>query len=42
MSEPEAEDTGAEDAPAEGGAEPMPDAVPDDYLDQKPFDPSGR
>ena len=28
--------------PAEGEPEELPETVPDDWLDQKPFDPAGR
>ena len=42
MSESEREESSTEDAPAEEGVEPMPEVVPDDYLDQPAFDPAGR
>jgi hypothetical protein len=29
-------------APAEDDAEATPETVPDDWLEQKPFDPAGR
>ena len=46
MSEPEAEDEDEillpiEEAPAPG-VEVPPEGLPDDWLDQKPFDPAGR
>jgi hypothetical protein len=42
MSESENEEGAAEEAPAEEGVEPMPEVVPEDYLDQREYDPSGR
>ena len=47
MSEAEPEEGQPEEgrpeiAPAETDAEATPEAVPDDWLDQKPFDPAGR
>jgi hypothetical protein len=42
MSEPENDEGAAEEAPLEERVEGMPEVVPDDYLDQKPFDPAGR
>jgi hypothetical protein len=39
--EPEDEDDD-EEAPAPEPIEGMPENVPDDWLDQKPFDPAGR
>jgi hypothetical protein len=38
--EPEQQEEDAELEPPEG--EPLPPEVPDDLLDQKPFDPAGR
>jgi hypothetical protein len=42
MSEPENDEAPTEKTPAEEGVEPIPEVVPDDYLDPKPFDPAGR
>ena len=44
MSDPEAEDGAPEGAgtPDESDAEELPESVPEDWLDQKPFDPAGR
>lgn len=42
MSDAETEKTPPEDTPPESEEEEAPPSVPDDWLDQKPFDPSGR
>ena len=41
MSETE-DDLPPEEPPPEPEAEQPPESVPDDWLDQKPFDPAGR
>ena len=41
MSDEEPEDAAAEPPPA-AEPEPVPEDVPDDWLDPKPFDPAGR
>ena len=42
MSEPETDNRPDEEPPDAQDVEPLPEVVPDDYLDQKPFDPAGR
>lgn len=43
MSDSETEDELPEAEPAaEADADELPENVPDDWLDQKPFDPAGR
>ena len=42
MSEAEQEERAEEEPQASDGVEPMPEVVPDDYLDQREYDPSGR
>lgn len=42
MSDPEPDETPPEDAAAESDEPELPEGVPDDWLDQKPFDPAGR
>ena len=42
MSDPEPEDAPPEPDAAESEAAEIPENVPDDWLDQKPFDPAGR
>jgi hypothetical protein len=42
MSDTENEASAAEETPAEEDVEPTSEVVPEDYLDQKPFDPAGR
>jgi hypothetical protein len=39
VTEPDAEEPPREDEPEEPE---LPEGVPDDWLDQKPFDPAGR
>jgi hypothetical protein len=42
MNEPETESEPPEATPSERDTEVVPESVPDDWLDQKPFDPAGR
>jgi hypothetical protein len=42
MSDAEDEDAPRDEAPAEAEEPELPGDVPDDWLDQKPFDPAGR
>jgi hypothetical protein len=42
VSEAEENEGSTEEAPPEEAVEGAPEAVPDDYLDPKPFDPAGR
>ena len=38
----EDEDAPSDEAPVEPDEPELPEDVPDDWLDQKPFDPAGR
>ena len=42
MTEPDEQDLPPDDPEPEPQAEQPPESVPDDWLDQKPFDPAGR
>jgi hypothetical protein len=42
VSDAENEEKEPDAAPAEPEPEDVPESVPDDWLDQKPFDPAGR
>jgi len=42
VSDGEDEDAPRDDVPAEPDEPELPEEVPDDWLDQKPFDPAGR